>query len=127
MARILVIDDDRSCGALLTRALVDEGYAVTCVGNPGEAIRVIDTGWADLLIADWALQNHVDGVDLAHHLHAIQPDRPIIFVTGYGRSSLERASRGLQFHSVIEKPIDLDDFLRTVRDALGEGSPVSCA
>lgn len=52
MARILVVEDDPTMGALLDRALSEEGHDVTLVGNGVDALIAFSSGPLDVAVVD---------------------------------------------------------------------------
>jgi DNA-binding response OmpR family regulator len=119
VAHILIVEDDSDFSAMLVHALTAERHEIRRVANAKEAVHVIDSNWPELLIADYFLLDPVmDGGDLARHLSGLRPQTPIIFVSAMPRAVLDREAQRLPKCRVIQKPIDLDVFLATVRAEL---------
>jgi DNA-binding response OmpR family regulator len=119
MARILVVEDDQACSAVLVSALSQEGHEVRCATSPKEAVKSMQAYEPDLLIADWLLDDReveCDGVDFARRVHASWPDLQIIITSGMPRELIRREARDLPIYKIIEKPIELDDLLQHVRN-----------
>ena len=82
---VLAVDDDESLILILARELEDCGYKVVCAFSGQQAIAVFRQQSADidLLITDIRLGGEIDGWDVAEEVRAINPNLPIIYVTGF--------------------------------------------
>ncbi len=118
-AHILVVDDEPS--VLLTYQLIlqQEGYKVTGAATSREALEALQTNNVDLLLCDLSLEEERSGFDVIDSARRRDPDLPTVILTGYANKEVmdraERAQIGILF-----KPIDIDEFLRTIASALGE-------
>jgi two-component system, NtrC family, response regulator GlrR len=118
-AHILVVDDEPS--VLLTYQLIlqQEGYKVTGAATSREALEALRQNNVDLLLCDLSLEEERSGFDVIESARRRNPDLPTVILTGYANKEVmdraERAQIGILF-----KPIDIDEFLRTIASALGE-------
>ena len=119
MARILIAEDDEAVGALVARALHQEGHDVMLAGDGAEALDRLTAagGQFDLLLTDIKMPV-MDGIALALAAARDHPDIVILLMTGYA-DQRERA-HGLDalIHDVLTKPFTLHDLKLTVRSAL---------
>ena len=79
MATVLLVEDDATVRAALTRALSNAGHAVRPVGAALEALRQLSTDRPDLVILDLGLPD-LDGADALRMLRGIT-DVPVIIAT----------------------------------------------
>lgn len=78
---VLVVEDEPLVAFDNEHALANAGYRVAAtVDDHDHAVRVIDAGGIDLVIADVALHGDRTGVDVARH--AAARGLPVLFVTG---------------------------------------------
>ncbi|QGP80796.1 response regulator [Sphingobium sp. CAP-1] len=78
---ILVVEDEPLVAFDNEHALEHAGYRVAAtVDDYDQAVRVIDEGGIDLVIADVALHGDKNGVDVARHAATL--GLPVLFVTG---------------------------------------------
>ncbi|HAF40472.1 MAG TPA: response regulator [Sphingobium sp.] len=78
---VLVVEDEPLVAFDNEHALEQAGYRIAAtVDEYGHAVRVIDEGGVDLVIADVALHGEKSGVDVARHAAAL--GLPVLFVTG---------------------------------------------
>jgi CheY-like chemotaxis protein len=119
MARILIAEDDEAVGALVARALGQDGHAITLATDGADALdRLTETqGAFDLLLTDIKMPV-MDGIALALATARDHPDITILLMTGYA-DQRERA-HGLDalIHDVLAKPFTLHDLRVSVRGAL---------
>lgn len=131
-ARILVIDDDRDVGEVVTAILSDEGYEVTTLEQiSDETVRAA----IGRLEPDCIL---LDGVEAAEYAEAwataaelSHRSRPIptVMFTAHSmdatealEASSERAAEA-GFFAVLRKPFHLDELVATVGRAVAEAVP----
>lgn len=114
MAKVLIVEDDEICAAILTRFLAREGHDV----RSAHAAQAVEVGLAfqpDLLVADWLLNDREDGIDVARHLFAAQPDLRVIFITGLPVERLKQQLGDLPVADVLEKPLAMQDLFARIR------------
>jgi len=112
--KILVAEDEAITLKHLTYALGAEGYEVAGVGNGLDALRRIEQGPVDLLIADIKMPG-MDGLALLAEVRAKHPGTAVIIVTGFGsvESAVDAMKRGALDY--VTKPYNLDELLLKVR------------
>jgi DNA-binding NtrC family response regulator len=112
--RVLVAEDEAITLKHLTAALAGEGYEVTGVANGAEALRRVEQGSFDLLIADIKMPG-MDGLTLLGEVKGRFPEVDVFIVTGFGsvESAVEAMRRGALDY--LTKPYNLDELLLKVR------------
>lgn len=113
--KILVIDDERSIRSTLTDILSSEGYKVTVAENGEEGLKKFSDGF-DVVMCDVKMPK-MDGNEFLERAKAINPDIPIIIISGHGNIELavEAVKRGA--FDYLPKPPDLNRLLITLRNA----------
>lgn len=116
MATILIIDDERPIRNSLRDILEYEGYKVLDVDNGPEGLGLLKKGGIDLVLCDIKM-NHMDGMEVLTEAQSFS-DCPIIMMSGHGtiETAVEAANKGA--FDFLEKPLDLNRLLITVRNAL---------
>lgn len=117
MARILIVDDDPVCTQLLGAFLTRDGHEVRCAVSGREAVEVGSGFQADLLVADWLLDDR-DGIAVVEELHAANPQMRTIFITATMGAVLRGLAKGLPVLAVLEKPLDIEELVAKIREAL---------
>ena len=120
--RILIVDDDESIADIFEQALLDEGYSAR---KSLQSLRFFDEVrefGPDLILLD-LMMPYLDGSDELRLL-ALQPDTqaiPVIMVTADATAKQrEDEYHALGVHSVLIKPINLNETLQLIRDIIGE-------
>jgi two-component system, cell cycle sensor histidine kinase and response regulator CckA len=114
---VLVAEDEDNLRELLVRALADAGYRVRDAPDGTQALTVaaeID-GPIDLFVCD-AVMPGENGVSVARRLLAEHPEMRVLLISGYLGEALDLSQiAGGRF---LQKPFNLDDLLRSVRELL---------
>jgi cobalt-zinc-cadmium efflux system membrane fusion protein len=118
---ILLVDDDDAIRQVLGRVLGDDGYTVYAAGNVAEALDKAQRHCPQVALLDYRLPDGT-AVDLADQLRALQPDLPLLLMTGEPVSLLARPELAKQFMQVMTKPMNLEELRRAIKRALGESS-----
>jgi two-component system nitrogen regulation response regulator NtrX len=123
MAKILIIDDERSIRNTLREILEYEDYVVEDIDNGVDGLELIRKNDYDLVLCDIKM-NRMDGMEVLTEGLALKPDLPFIMISGHGtvETAIEASKKGA--FDFISKPPDLNRLLITVRNALDRGSLV---
>jgi DNA-binding NtrC family response regulator len=116
---VLVVEDDRNQREIVKTILVKEGYYVEDVDAGGKAIDLLKSGSFDVVLTDLRLPD-MDGTEILKEVKS--QDRPchVIIVTAFGSiPSAVEATRLGAFH-YLEKPLEKDQLLLVVQNALGQ-------
>jgi two-component system response regulator FixJ len=115
---VFVDDEPRVCDAV-RKTLERAGMNVRCFHSADDCLVGLAEERCDLLITDVKMPGK-DGIELLVALKEQQPWIPVLVVTGYG--DVPMAVRALKAGAVdfIEKPLDRDVFLATVRAILAQ-------
>ncbi|MCE5312531.1 MAG: sigma-54 dependent transcriptional regulator [Nitrospiraceae bacterium] len=111
--RILVVDDDRSFLALITKILADEGYTVKGVGDPNEALLAARQFIPHLVVTDLKMPG-MDGVALMHKIREDVPFCSFVLITAYATVDTAVAAMKSGASDYITKPLKSPDELRTL-------------
>ena len=117
MAKILVIDDERSIRSTMKEILEFEGYKVDLAENGKVGLEKSLTGSYDLIFSDIKMPE-LDGLELLDKLHEAETESPIIMISGHGNieTAVESIRKGA--FDFIEKPIELNRLLVSTKNAL---------
>jgi DNA-binding NtrC family response regulator len=110
---ILVVDDDRDVCEYLQDFLTSEGYLVTVVNDPTNALEALRQAEFHVVVLDLMMPK-LNGIDLLEQIRQSDDDIAVIILTGY--PSLETATSSIE-HDVsayIRKPFTISEF----RDAI---------
>ena len=122
MPTVLIIDDERPIRSSLRDILEYEDYKVLDVDNGQDGLELLKKEKIDLVLCDIKM-NKMDGMEVLSTAKEFS-DVPFIMVSGHGtiETAVEAARKGA--YDFLEKPLDLNRLLITVRNALEKGSLV---
>jgi CheY-like chemotaxis protein len=115
--RILLVEDDESVKTLLTEQLRAQGYTVTDVADPTQAIELAHDADCDLLITD-VVMPEMNGRELAERLVAQRPQLKVIYMSGYTDQAIVERGILIQDINFLQKPFDSTEMVTKVRDVL---------
>ena len=121
--RILIVEDNKFDGRLLTNILESRGYETLQTGDGLEAINLAFATRPDLILMDIQLPN-ISGLEVTRRLRGDKRSRriPIIAVTAFAMGWHEREALDSGCDAYISKPIAILSFLRTVESFLSRFS-----
>ncbi len=117
MAKILIIDDERSIRNTLKDILEFEKHQVVLAENGKAGLEAALNAAFDLIFSDIKMPE-MDGIELLSALKVQEVEAPVVMISGHGNidTAVECIKKGA--FDFIEKPIDLNRLLITVRNAL---------
>jgi DNA-binding response OmpR family regulator len=115
MAKILIVDDQRSVREVLSEELVSEGYRVATAGDARSISERIGFSQPDVVLLDLYLDG-IEGFGVLHDIKAQHPDLPVIILTAY--DSYADDPRLSQADGYVIKNIDLDELKGKIADVL---------
>ena len=117
--RIMLVDDDETLAKLSQAILEDAGYQVTIVTDSQQALAQFKehSDAFDLLISDQTMPK-LTGFELIEAFRQLKPQLPAILCTGYSSAISEPQASALGINAFCLKPIEMSDFLTTIRSVL---------
>ena len=112
---ILVVDDEDGVRSSLCAVLGDENYHVDAVGSGEAALTAVEARHYDLLLLDVWLPE-MDGIETLSRVRILDPDLPVIVISGHGNIETAVKAVRLGAQDFIEKPLSLEKMLLAVRN-----------
>src|SRR5688572_1017698 len=124
MADILIIDDEKAIRKTLTEILSFEGYKIDEASDGEEGLKRFRDKSYDVVLCDIKMPK-LDGIEFLQKAGEINPDIPIIMISGHGNieTAVEAVKKGA--YDYISKPPDLNRLLITIRNAMDKSSLVT--
>ncbi len=123
MSKILIIDDERSIRNSIKDILEFEGYDVLLAKDGLEGIIAAKTENPDVVFCDIKMPK-MEGIEVLEKIKKIAPQMPVIMISGHGtiETAIETIKMGA--YDFIEKPLDLNRILISIRNALEKSNLV---
>lgn len=114
---VLVVDDEEADRVTIAALLDEAGYRVVTAVSGREALLAFVEHPIRAVVADIVMADG-DGVSLIAWLHSLKPGMPVVAVSGKGETGL-RAARSMGAREAIRKPVDPEELVRVVGEAVG--------
>jgi two-component system nitrogen regulation response regulator NtrX len=116
MSKILIIDDERSIRRALREILEFESFEVHEAENGKEGLEKALADTYDIIFCDIKMPIR-DGLEVLDEIQKAKLDVPVIMISGHGNieTAVEAIKKGA--FDFIEKPLDLNRILVTIRNA----------
>ena len=116
MAKILVIDDERSIRNTLKDILGFEGYSVEVAENGPTGLELVKNSEFDIILCDIKMPE-MDGIEVLERILELKPETTVVMISGHGNidTAVEAIKKGA--YDFIVKPLDLNRLLITIRNA----------
>jgi two-component system, NtrC family, nitrogen regulation response regulator NtrX len=124
MSKILVIDDERSIRNTLKDILEYEKYEVDLAEDGKKGLEMVKQTEYDIILCDIKMPG-MDGIEVLEQLNVMAPDSPVVMISGHGNidTAVESIKKGA--YDFIEKPLDLNRLLITIRNAMDKSTLVN--
>src|SRR5450759_5368353 len=115
--KVLIAEDDRDFGNILTQYVTISGFDVTLGRDGKEAWELFNQDKPDICVLD-VMMPEMDGFTLAEKIKEAKPDVPVIFLTA--KSLKEDIVRGLKIGAddYIIKPFDPEVLILRINNIL---------
>lgn len=118
MAKILIVDDDKSIIKTISMLLTSEGHEVIAVSTSADAIDSLNSNVIDLVLTDIRMP-HPDGIELLKMIRKNRPELPVIMISAYGSEKTKKDSIDIGCYAYLAKPFKVNDIMNAVNGALG--------
>jgi len=115
--RVLIADDEQGVRAALGQLLEYEGYEVRAVPSGLEALKAYESWHPHLTFLDVKMSG-IDGLETLKRLRAADPQALVLMISGHGTIQTAVEATQLGAYDFLEKPLDTDRILVTLRNAL---------
>jgi len=124
LAKVLIVDDEKSIRSVLREILEDENYVVDDAANGQEALDKLHDESFDVVLSDVKMPK-MDGITLLEKILDEEINTQVIMISAHGTidTALDATRKGA--FDFIEKPPDLNRVLLAIRNALDKKNLVS--
>lgn len=124
MAKILIVDDDKSIRRTLRDILEFEKYEVDESPDGLDCLVKVKQNQYDVIVMDIKMPK-MDGMEAIERIQILCPDTPVVMISGHGNidTAVEAVKKGA--FDFIQKPPDLNRLLITIRNAMDKSSLIT--
>jgi DNA-binding response OmpR family regulator len=123
MAKIMLVEDDRSLSEIYAIRLQAEGYQVVSAGDGEEALAMAVRERPDLIISD-VMMPRISGFDMLDILRSTPETKNIKVIVMTALSSDEQRKRGEALGAdryLVKSQVGIEDVVNAVKEVLGGG------
>lgn len=113
----IVIDDEEHLRTACCQALELAGIEVESFESAHGALDLVSRNWSGVIVSDIKMPG-IDGLELLDRALALDPDLPVILITGHGDVSMAVEAMRNGAYDFIEKPFASELLVDAVRRAL---------
>jgi len=107
---LLLVDDDATFRAVLSRALDKRGFAVTAAENVEQALPIAAANPPEYAVLDLKMDG-ASGLVLVQKLHELDPATRIVMLTGYASIATAVEAIKLGATQYLSKPANADEIV----------------
>ena len=115
--RVMIVDDEKGIREALKQVLEYEEIEVQACASGHEAIRVYSDFKPHLVFLDVKMEG-MDGLETLKRVRALDPQAQVVMISGHGTIQTAVEATQLGAYDFLEKPLDTDRILLTLRNAL---------
>ena len=113
---VLFVDDEASMREAVTQWLELAGFELTVQDNATSALGKLSADFPGVLVTDLKMEG-IDGLELLRRSQEVDPELPVVVITGHGDVETAVQAMRLGAYDFIEKPFAPERFLEIVRHA----------
>jgi two-component system C4-dicarboxylate transport response regulator DctD len=113
---VLFVDDEASMREAVTQWLELAGFELIVQDNATSALGKLSADFPGVLVTDLKMEG-IDGLELLRRSHEMDPELPVVVITGHGDVEIAVEAMRLGAYDFIEKPFAPERFLEIVRHA----------
>ncbi|MGL4288646.1 MAG: sigma-54-dependent transcriptional regulator [Phreatobacter sp.] len=114
---VAFIDDDDILRAANVQSLVLAGLDVAAYPSATAALDELDASFAGVVVSDIRMPR-IDGLELFRRLKKLDPDLPVILITGHGDIAMAVDAMREGAYDFVAKPYAVDRLIGSIRHAL---------
>ena len=121
---ILVVDDNEDLLDTFSLIFKRAGFSVVTATDGQTAVEMFRDGEFDITLMDIVLPE-MNGVEAFRLIHKMNPDTPVILMTGYSDEDLEELAIHEGACCVMHKPLRIEQMIRIIKETASESQASS--
>ena len=115
--RVLIVDDEPGIRGALSQLLEFEGYEVRAVPTAVDGLKEYERWKPNLVFLDVKMAG-IDGIEALKAIRTHDPQAIVVMISGHATIQTAVEATQLGAYDILEKPLDTDRILVTLRNAL---------
>lgn len=120
ISNILIVDDNCFIRKSLKQLLAISGYIVNTSDSGANALELMEKKKYDMVVSDIVMEG-INGIELLKQIKEKYPHLPVLLISGYPSLDTSIEALRLGAFDYIKKPIDYNEILFKIRNALEAG------
>lgn len=116
-ALVMLVEDDEDLLAAQVQTLEMAGFRVQPFARAADALEALDAEFPGVVLSDVRMPQ-MDGLQLFRHIHALDPDLPVILLTGHGDVQMAVQALKQGVYDFLTKPAGRDELQAALHRAL---------
>jgi DNA-binding NtrC family response regulator len=114
--RLLLVDDEAKYVNVLSRRMGKRGIQVSTALSGSQALQALRRQDFDVAVVDLKMED-MDGIEVLKIFKRMDPDLPVIIITGHGSEQSAREGLALGAFDYLAKPCELEELIDKIRKA----------
>ncbi len=119
--KVLLVDDEIGFLEVMHKRLTRQGLDVILAQSGTEAVRLMRENDFDVATVDLKMED-MDGIELLRILRMLDPELPVLILTGHGSKQAAREGMALGAVDYLSKPCELEDLVNSIRAVSKKGN-----
>jgi two-component system, OmpR family, response regulator len=115
--RILLVDDESGFVDVISKRMSKRNIDVAKAHSGKEALQALRQTDFDAVVLDLKMED-MDGIEILKIFKKIDPDLPVIMLTGHGSEEAARDGIGLGASDYLTKPCDFEELISKIKDVV---------
>ena len=116
-ARVLIVDDEEAIRSTMKQAIDYAGHDSLVARSGQEGLDMVERESPDVVFLDIKMPG-MDGLEVLKRIKEIDDTVEVVVISGHGTMETGREATKLGAFSCLSKPIETDDILLNIRNAL---------
>ena len=115
--KVAIIDDEKDIRESISQWLTLTGYETDVFPDADSALKIIGNGYPGVVISDIRMPG-LDGMELLQRLTRLDPEIPVILITGHGDVPMAVHAMRLGAYDFLEKPFEPEKISKLTLSAM---------
>lgn len=102
--KILISEDEAINAMCLQLELESKGFTVETCASGEDVLKILEKDKFDMVLMDIGLAGKLDGIETVVEMKKKSHDIPVIFITGYAGTEIQKRAENLTPYAFLKKP-----------------------